>query len=257
MNKKRIIAFKNKIFKNIIIFFLFFLSYYLYYLSLEKCTIGFDICCRKRKWIKKKLIQIILSSIISSILYIFIFFGLISTKHLIHFIIVFIIFYKFSNGKDFDDHGFYNFIGYFSISLTLTIILVFIIKIKSFIKKKSFCIILIIIIIFLYSIFTINLVNCNDWALGLNMTNIENNINKYGCQIIFPKNCAYKIGKYFLDLTKLKKKNCKKKKQNARMVLLGYSKSKNIRPTTKKFGFPIVVMILIRALWIIKYFIIM
>ena len=241
MNKKRIIAFKNKIFKNIIIFFLFFLSYYLYYLSLEKCTIGFDICCRKRKWIKKKLIQIILSSIIASILYVFIFFGLISTKHLIHFITVFKIFYKLSNGKDFDDHGFYNFIGYFSVSLTLTIILVFIIKIKSLIKKKnSFSVlIIIIIIIFLYTFFSNSLVNCNDWTLGLNMTNIENNINRYGCQIIFPKICAYKIGKYFLDITKLKKKNCTKKKQNARIVLLKYSKSKNIRPTTKKFGFPI------------------
>ena len=71
------------------------------------------------------------------------------------------------------------------------------------------------------------------------MTKIENNINKFGCQIKFPKTCAYKIGKYFLDITKLKKKNCKKKKEFARLELLKYSKSQSIKPTTKKFGFPI------------------
>ena len=123
--------------KTFIIFFLYFLSYFLYYLSLEKCSLGFDICCLKKEWIKKKLIQIILSSIIESILYVLIYFKLISKKHFIHFIVVFVIFYKFSHGKDFDNHGFFNFIGFFSISIILAFFLIVIIKLASLIKKKK------------------------------------------------------------------------------------------------------------------------
>ena len=88
-------------------------------------------------------------------------------------------------------------------------------------------------------IFFFNLINCNDWPLGLNMTRIENNITKYGCQIEFPKICAYKIGKYFLDITKLTHKNCNKKKEFSRSKFLNFFKSKNINSNTKRFGFPI------------------
>ena len=98
---------------------------------------GFDICCLKKEWIKNKLIQIILSSIIESILYVLIYFKLISKKHFIHFIVVFVIFYKFSHGKDFDNHGFFNFIGFFSISIILAFFLIVIIKLASLIKKKK------------------------------------------------------------------------------------------------------------------------
>ena len=71
------------------------------------------------------------------------------------------------------------------------------------------------------------------------MTRIENNITKYGCQIEFPKICAYKIGKYFLDITKLTHKNCNKKKEFSRSKFLNFFKSKNINSNTKRFGFPI------------------
>ena len=39
---------------------LFVFSYFLYYLSLEKCLEGFDICSLKVKWITMKLIELIL-----------------------------------------------------------------------------------------------------------------------------------------------------------------------------------------------------
>ena len=219
------------------------LSYFLYYLSLEKCLLGFDKCCLKINWIKKKLVYLVLSSINTSFLLVLIYFGLISKKNLIHFIIVFILFYNYSHGQDFDDHGFYNIFGFFSFSIILSIISVSIINILILIKKrKNFIFIyisLILIILLIYKIYFLNIINCNDWSLGLNMTKIENNITKYGCQIEFPKICAYKIGKYFLDITKLTHKNCNNKKDSARYKLLKYFKSKYIKSNTKRFGFPI------------------
>ena len=48
---------------NCIAFFLFILSYYLYYLSLEKCFEGFDLCAIKADWIFIKLFEVCLSYI--------------------------------------------------------------------------------------------------------------------------------------------------------------------------------------------------
>ena len=55
--------------KNIAIFFIFSLSYYLYYLSLEKCLDGEDECGIKLNWIKKKIIELIISCFIISFLF--------------------------------------------------------------------------------------------------------------------------------------------------------------------------------------------
>lgn len=46
---------------NIIIIILFISSYYLYFLSLEKCLEGFDICGLKKEWILKKVIEAFIS----------------------------------------------------------------------------------------------------------------------------------------------------------------------------------------------------
>ena len=81
--------------------------------------------------------------------------------------------------------------------------------------------------------------NCNDWAKGLNNTYIENDKNKYGCQIIFPKKCSYKIIGYTLDLSKYFHKNCKNKNENSRENILEFSKSPYINSNTLKFGFPL------------------
>lgn len=49
-------------------FILFIYSYYLYYLSLEKCLSGFDVCAGKSKWILIKLCEAIISYIIQAVL---------------------------------------------------------------------------------------------------------------------------------------------------------------------------------------------
>ena len=80
-------------------------------------------------------------------------------------------------------------------------------------------------------------INCKDWKKGLNNTSIENNEQKYGCQIIFPKICLYKLGKYFFDVTKNNKFECGK--TDTKKKLLYYSNSPYINNNTIRFGYPL------------------
>ena len=75
---------------------------------------------------------------------------------------------------------------------------------------------------------------------GLNNTYILNDINKYQCNIVFPKSCPYKIFTYFLDLTKFKKIKCQNRNNNEKIKFLKYSKgSRFVSKNTTHFGFPI------------------
>ena len=61
---------KNKkinLFK-LLILLLFFISYLLYFLSLQKCYLGFDLCSTRLGWIRRKVREEICSSIFMSIL---------------------------------------------------------------------------------------------------------------------------------------------------------------------------------------------
>ena len=87
----------NKYLNKIIILFLFFLNYYLYYLSLEKCLEGFDICGQKYIWILKKLSQAVISYFISTILFELMIINKASKYHLVHFIIIYSYFYYLQN----------------------------------------------------------------------------------------------------------------------------------------------------------------
>ena len=74
---------------------------------------------------------------------------------------------------------------------------------------------------------------------GLNNTYIENNKDKYGCQIVFPTKYTYKISKHFLDFTKIKKIKCSNVKKDSKKLFLKYSKSKYINENTVRIGFPL------------------
>ena len=100
---------------NIISLVFFCLSYFLYYLSLEKCLLGVDVCGNKVKWILKKILQLSSSSIISSLLFLFIISNKISRLHIFHFSVIFFYFYNISHSYYFSDHGMFNFIGFFSL----------------------------------------------------------------------------------------------------------------------------------------------
>ena len=237
----------NNILKNTFIFGIFLISYYLYYLSLEKCYEGADICCKKLNWIKTKLIQELVSCALISILFQLLFYKIISRFHLIHLIIVFISFYKYSHGLVFDDHGYFNFIGFIGICI---IIIIFFLPMNGFIyfnkkRNKKFLLyyILSIITIFhlIYRLPNSNFLNCDDWKYGLNNSYIQNNITKYGCQIIFPDNCPYKILKYFQDITKIGNIKCQNSKKDGLKKILEKSKSPylNKNKTSKLIGYPL------------------
>ena len=253
VNKKKIII-KNyyKICIKIIfktetyIYTSFFISYLLYFLSLEKCTEGIDKCPIKTNWIKRKLKQFIFSCLIMMILIELIIYKKISQFHLIHIIFAFFIFYSYSHGFDFDDHGFYNFKGYFVLLFVLLIIslpingLIYLIQKK---KKKIIIFTYIAILIFILIIFNIlynkYTTDCADWPKGLNNTFIDNNSTKYGCQITFPKRCPYLVFKHFLDYTKFVGKECKNLNINAKQNLLKLSNSPFINDKVTHIGYPL------------------
>jgi len=226
----------KKIVANLFIIALFILSYYLFFLSLEKCFDGEAICCMKFKWMKKKVIQELFSCFLSIILLELIIIKKISWFHSIHFTFVFIFFYSYSHGIYFDDHGLYNIKYFFVILIFFIISLTIIIYILSIKNRKIIFLIILILLILLYIVQELiyNFSNCNDWVKGLNNTYLENNIKKNECRIRIPKYCFYKIGKYFLDRTP-----CSKTSHNSRLHIIKNSKSPFINKNTIHFGFPL------------------
>ena len=229
----------NSIIINGVAIFFFTLSYYFYYLSLEKCLKGEGECSLKWNWILKKVIQLIISILIIIILILLIIYNIISKLHLIHFIITFFLFYEYSHSTYFHDHGGLNIIGLF-FALFLLFIIMLLIKIFLFIfgVKYKYKVFFSLFLLIYYNIIIVPL-NCDDWAKGLNNTYIENDANKYGCQIQFPKICPYKLIGFTQDFSKISGKNCLNKKENARINILSHSKSPYINQKTLKFGFPL------------------
>ncbi len=80
---------------------------------------------------------------------------------------------------------------------------------------------------------------CTDWEKGLNNTSIDNDFHKYECQILTPKYCPYKIGKYFLYKSKENNIDFTKKDKNSREKFIKSSKSLFINNKTSHFGFPL------------------
>ena len=107
----------KKSLKYIFIFIGFFSLYFFYYLSLEKCNLGIDKCSSKVKWIKFKIEEEIISCVLAEIMLQLMIFKIISLQHLIHFLVILMFFFSYSNGVNFDDHGYYNFFYYYVLLL--------------------------------------------------------------------------------------------------------------------------------------------
>ena len=149
---------------------------------------------------------------------------------------------KINGISDFFDHGYFNITGGF---IFYILIIIFILPFNGFfyfskdkIKLIIYCILLIFVIL-LYYIFSHFYMSCDGWEKGLNNTYIQNDENKYGCEIPFPKFCPFKIYSPFIDLTRWLKIDCKDKNKYARNNLLKLSKSPSINKNTKRFGFPL------------------
>ena len=222
------------------IYILFFLSYSLYYLALEKCMEGQFECGKKVFWLRKKLFQAFSSAIITAILFEFMILKLITKLHLIHVFIFQLIFYLYSHGDEFYDHGFFNFLGH-NLIVIICLILIFPFQILIYLIKNNNKALIFLYLTFLIFLFFFNFqsnFNCKEWPKGLNNTYIENDIKKYGCEIKTPKICPYKIGNYFLDLTRLFNVKCGRS-LSAREKTLKFSKSPYINKSTTKFGYPL------------------
>ena len=233
--------------KELIGLFLFLIAYFYYYSSLESCFKGEEICSSLFNWQLVKIYEEIKSCFLTVFALELIFYKLISKLNLIHFLIVFVMFYKYRNGTDFEDHGYYNFIFFFLIIALIIIIIIpfnvlfYIIRTK---KNLTFLFIyifsLISIIYNFYFFIYIKKFNCDDWGKGLNETFIINNKSTYGCQIEFPKKCSYKLFHFFQDYTKITKKNCTKLiKKNSREILMEKTNSPFLTNKTLRFGYPL------------------
>jgi hypothetical protein len=226
-----------------VVYIFFILSYYLYYLALEKCMKGQYLCGKNFRWIHKKLAQAILSALIIAIMIELMILRLVTKLHLIHVFISLACFFIYSHDQEFYDHGLFNFLGHILIviiSLALIFpfnILIYIIKNKN--KILIFIYLTFLIFLFFFFLYFVHSnLGCKDWPKGLNNTYIENNIKEYGCKIKTPKFCPYRIGTYFLDITKIYNIKCKRS-LSTKTRILKFSKSPNINKNTKKFGYPL------------------
>ena len=107
-------------------------------------------------------------------------------------------------------------------------------------KYIYYCLFALLIVINIgYNISKRFLTNCQDWLKGLNNSYIYNNNSIYGCQIIFPSQCPYKIGKYFLDITKIKALKCENNKKNGVQTFSKLSTSPYLNKTFNRIGYPL------------------
>ena len=229
------------------IFIGFIMTYYLYFLSLEACYAGEGFCPNHINWIKKKVLEEVISCIFMAIMIQLIILKIISKIHIIHIIITFITFYCYSHGMVFENHGYYNFILFFVLVAVMTVIMAPFDIMKYCMERnkntklllKYLFSFLCLSILFYFYLFNYKS-NCSDWSKGLNNTYIENNTTKYGCQIRIPTKCTYKIFKYVQDFTKFSGKDCKSfNSENLKQILLSKSQSPFIKKTSRRIGFPL------------------
>jgi len=188
---------------------------------------------------KKKVFEESLSIIFSLVSFELIILNIISKFHIIHFVIVFVLFYLHSHDITFDDHGYYNIKFFFIIFIPFLLILIII---KYFISIKNKKIIFVFIFLFLHIFLNYlykDIFDCRDWGKGLNNTFIDNKEKEHGCKIKIPKSCAYKIGKYFLYRFDKTSEMCYKRSLKGREIFLQSSKSPFINKDTYHIGIPI------------------
>ena len=243
----QIFIFFKKIEIHLFIFLPFALCYYFYFLSLESCNDGEGPCSTYIDWIKKKVIQEIISCVLLFIMIQIIILKKISKYHLIHIILVFFFFYYYRHGIDFVDHGYFNFYFYFilvNIFILLMIPLdIMIFCLKKYNKVKLAFIYLVSIGFFMiishFYLFELKS-SCSDWTKGLNNTYLENNYSRHGCLIQIPKQCTYKIFKYVQDYSKIRGFDCNKYNNNKlKENLFRFSSSPYMNKTSKRIGFPL------------------
>ena len=199
-NRKNMIKYFKKHFLNktdIILYIINITSIIFYYLGLMPCDRDPSECTIKRGLVFYFTIGTFTA--ISSLLYsIYISFTLYKRKHFFHYLYtipIFLFFILTYTGSDTLDHGFYNSFAFIGINIILVPILLFIMIIVNLIIKKKYILLLIVFVILVSLIIIYNNLpgfSCDYWPRGLNNTIIDNDRNKYPCEILQPgKNKCY------------------------------------------------------------------
>ena len=239
--------FFNKTLMNLIALIINLFAILFYYDSLEGC-VGTQIECLKVMTLAKFytiFYQVMTSSFLVNIVLILGYFKKISLISIIYPLIAFFIFYLIDNGSDLAHHGRYNYFGFcimlfcfffFSLIIIYLIILFYKGKKALFFSIISFFVLLsLIIVTHLY-----NKISCNQWNIGLNKVELDENINDYSCKFVIPKKCYMNVLNNILDLSKYFEKTCNKvgNLEKQKEKLFKYIDKNNFK-NTKKFGFPI------------------
>ena len=157
--------------------------------------------------------------------------------------IVYFLFFIFNRGQNIDGHGTLNALV-FIVTVFLGQIFIFILFFLRYLYRKNRLIVATLLItLFISSIIVYkekieDKIKCKDWDIGLNQTKLDNDKEKYPCQMTFPnKRCFLNFLGPYLDFSR--NKSCLIRNKIEKYKLKSVSKSKYINENTKRIGFPI------------------
>ena len=243
---------KDEKIKEGLILFLAIISYFLYYLSLGGCD-GTQTECLKNSNIAYYYMLVnycFISAGLTAFIIFLMVYKRITKLHLIHQVIIFLILFLSDTGSTLMHHGIYNIFGFILFLIFYSVFLIVIVKIEDILLQKSLPIklvviniIILIIIFWRYAFHEALKRECKNWDIGLNGTRIEDDINKYPCQIFRPISCHINYFSKKQDLSRLLKLDCSNNINsnqaiNSRNQLIKYINKKEFENTTR-FGFPL------------------
>ena len=218
INKRNANKFFKKHFLNrtdIILYITNITSIIFYYLGLTPCEKDASECTIRRGMVFYFTIGTFTA--ISAILYgIYITLTIYERKHFFHYIYTIPIFTYLImtyTGADSEDHGFYNAFGFIGVIVLFVPILLFCLIIINLIRKKKYKLLIGILgVLFLIIIIYNNLpgFSCEYWPYGLNNTRIDNDKQKYPCEILIPgkDKCYLKKFDGLFDFSKVFRPSC-------------------------------------------------
>ena len=224
----------------------------LYYDSLKGCYGAEFECVREGKidFFLKRAYSLVISTIISNVIYILSIHKKISCFYSIITLCFFIINFMIHKGQMFDDHGYYNTILYLLITFIFFVFYIFSLITKFLFSKKQYFIFFLLIFIIIYSISNFFYKNsyliCKNWENGFKNTKIDNNETENLCYIRKPTKCYSYL--FSIDVSKLFLIDCKNQDKAYRNYLykmvFGNDNKENYKirdfaiPKTQNYNYP-------------------
>ena len=213
--KKEIGYIQFFIYMNYIILFILSISFY--YGSLGGCHEAEYYCLSDEDslhYLYSKAIECVISSLLTNILFLFVFHKILKYYFFIPVILIYLFFFSYFKGYDLENHSSYNtlvFIIVFILSFLLSEYIIYLIKLIIRKEKRKITIILILTILpFIIFIFK-GITNCKNWDRGFDNIKIKNSKKKDACYIKTPKFCTIPTFNNIFDLSRLTLRTCKNK----------------------------------------------